>query len=184
MLQEKRKEHRLRASLAISIIHGHEEVIGQTSNISRLGTYVEIDKRIPAGAVVELTLDLPVYSRNISQSGQIRCKGTVFRSNLTRESAGAKFYGIGIFFTEFASKSDAEKLSQYVDFLILSEEQEVREGLKRRREKEEEQKLIRQSEEVLAHQEKFVKESLGLLRQISSRLEDIYRMLQSADKNK
>jgi len=182
-MNEKRREHRLKASLPIKISSGNEtEILGSTENISRLGTYLEIDRELPAGENVDITLELPVYSQDLSLAGELRCKGAVFRCNLVREFESTKFYGIGIFFTGFSEEKDRERLSQYIDFLSLKEGQEIKDGLKRRREKDEAEKTIKQSEEALIKQEEFQKESLNLLKQIQSKLEKIYRILQTENK--
>ena len=53
-MNEKRKEHRLRANLAIKLTWGKEkELLARTENISRLGTY---DLRISAASVWVLVI--------------------------------------------------------------------------------------------------------------------------------
>jgi hypothetical protein len=177
-MNEKRREHRLKANLPIKIISSsNAEVLGSIENISRLGTYLEVDRQIPAGENVDVTLELPAYSQDLSLAGEVRCKGSVFRCSLIRESESRKFYGIGIFFTSFNENQDKERLSKYIDFLTLREEHEIKEFLKRRREKEVVVKTTKQSEE-------FQKESLDLLKQIQAKLEEILRILQSDNKKR
>jgi len=171
-MSEKRKEHRLRANIPITIAWGKEKGLsGRTSNISRLGSYVELDKQIPNGQVVGITLKLPAYTQDISLTGTVSCSGTVFRSSPLREIDGVQFYGLGIFFTDFPSLRDKEKISAYIDYLIATEEQGIKEGLKRRKEKETVQFSVRRKENTTARQAEFQKEALALLQQISSRLE-------------
>jgi hypothetical protein len=179
---EKRKEHRLRANVPIKVkLNAGQEFIGRTQNISRLGTYVEADKEVRSGIIVSVTLELPGDTEKFSSIEEVKCFGTVFRCNLLRETAGQKIYGIGIFFTEFANSSDREKLSGYVDYLIQKEEQDVKEGVRRRREKEELEKGARHSTDIQNKQEEFQKETLQLLKDITAQLNDIQRML-AADK--
>ena len=182
-MSEKRREHRLKANLPIKIISANgTEILGSTGNISRLGTYLEVDKEIPAGENVDVTLELPAYSHDLSLAGEIRCKGNVFRCNLVREFESSKIYGIGVFFTDFDENQDKEKLSQFIDFLTIKEEQEIKDGLKRRREKEEAEKAIKHTDEFYIRQEQYQKETINLLKQIQVRLEDISRKLQADDK--
>ncbi len=104
-MNEKRREHRLKANLPIRIISSNNtEILCSTENISRLGTYLEIDREVPAGENVDITLELPAYTQDLALAGELRCKGSVFRCNLIREFESTKFYGIGIFFTDFSEK--------------------------------------------------------------------------------
>jgi hypothetical protein len=182
-MNEKRKEHRLRATMPIKIIDDSgQAVLGRTENISRLGTYVESPKEIPSGQTVDIVLELPAYTQDTSLIGEVRCEGTVFRSSLIRESEGRKLFGLGIFFTDFAGSSDKDKVSSYVDHLIVTEEQEIKEGLKRRKERRAVQHDVRQTEGLIARQEEFQKEALELLKQIASRLEKLTATLNARKK--
>ena len=185
MAVEKRKERRIRVGLPIKIIYQNNiEVAGKTENISRLGAYVEIDREIPLGVDVDVTLDIPEYSEGLSLTGGIRCSGNIFRCHLARESELKKYYGVGVFFTDFSPPTDKDKLSRYIDFLILKEEKDVREGIKRWRGKREVNKITKQAPKTQAGQEKFQIEALNLLKQILSRLEEISHLLQSQNKTK
>jgi hypothetical protein len=174
MAQERRKEHRLRSNLPIKIVcQNGGEIIGRTENISRLGTYVEVDKEILVGERVDLTIEIPVFDPDISFSGQVECKGSVFRSGLSRQLQKNRIYGIGIFFTFFNNREEKEKLSRYIDFLASKEEQDIKEGLRRRKEKE----RLKGSEEMMFVQQEFQQESLKLLKEIVARLEEIRHLL-------
>ncbi len=196
-MSENRKEHRFKAVLPIRIIYAGNEIIGCTENLSRLGTYAEINCEIPTGENVDVTLvlpaygfgykesqtiALPAYTQDLSPNEEVKCKGNVFRSVLLRQSATNKYYGVGIFFVVFNEDKHREKLSDFVEHLTLKEEQEIKGGLKRRREKDEAEKIVRNSEEFYVQEEKFRKESLNLLHKISSQLEEINRLLQAGHK--
>ncbi|MBU4346627.1 MAG: PilZ domain-containing protein [Candidatus Omnitrophica bacterium] len=136
MVLEKRKERRIRVSLPITILYQDKrKVLGKIENMSRLGTYAEINKEIRIGTDIEIILTIPVYTKDLSLSGKIRCKGKIFRCNLLREAESQKYYGIGIFFTEFLEQDDKDKLSKYIDFLILNEDRNIKKGLKQWRAK-------------------------------------------------
>jgi hypothetical protein len=99
-----------------------------------------------------------------------------------RETDGKQWYGMGIFFTDFTDPEDKQKVSSFVDHLIAREEQEVKEGLKRRKEKGAAYLDAKQKKGLAARQDEFQKEALGLLQQISSRLDAIERQLKSGKK--
>jgi hypothetical protein len=136
MVGEKRRERRLKVSLPIKISYrGGPEVYSQTENISRLGTYAEIEQQIPLGAHLDITIEIPAYTNDSSLAGNIKCRGDVFRCNLIREIESKRIYGLGIFFTDFPDEQDRNKLSKYVDFLILKEQEDIKQGIQRWRRK-------------------------------------------------
>lgn len=169
---EKRKEHRIKASLPIKIsCPGGVAVCAETGNISFLGAYVETNKEIPLGADADIILQVPQYSKDPGFSGEVRAKGNIFRCNsVKREAEEQNLFGIGIFFTGFAQKSDREKLSRYINFLVSQEEKNLREGVKALKKKKKEKKKESAASAALS-QEEFQKEALHLLKQILSRLE-------------
>jgi len=179
---EKRKERRIKVSLAVKIFYQGLEVTGQTENISRLGAYVETGKEIPMGAELEMSLKIPSYTKEESLGGDIRCRGSVFRSSIIREEGIKKYYGLGIFFTDFLQKADRGKISKYIDFLILQETKGVKKGLRRWKEKREAAKKSTAQQEMSP--DEYQAQTIALLRQISDRLEEIYRLVKSQGKNK
>ncbi len=182
---EKRKERRIRVSLPIKIVYQRGEVLmAETENISRLGAYVEIEKKIPLGADIDIALQIPPYTKDPSLCGEVKCQGNIFRSSLAREIAAKKYYGIGIFFTRFAQEAEREKLSKYIDFLILNEDKVVKEGIRQWRDKRKAAKDTRKLERASLNQKDYQKETLALLNQILTRLEEISRLLQPQNKTK
>jgi len=179
-MSEQRKEHRFHADLPIRVLYGTAELLSGTENISRLGTYAEFAREIPVGEELEIALVLPAYTNDPALTGEVRCKGSVFRSTILRESAANKSWGTGIFFTAFDDSQDREKLSAYIDHLTRQEEQEIKEGLRRRREKDH----VRHLQQLDGRQEEFQKETVKLLRQISVRLAKLERLLQRKAKTK
>ena len=175
---EKRKERRIKVRLPIKMFYQSIEAAGETENISRLGAYIETAKDIPLGSELVIELSVPAYGKDASLAGKVRCKGSVFRSSLLREEDTIKYYGLGIFFTDFLQQSDRNKLSKYIDFLILEEKQGIKEGLKRWRQKRSVAKKSQATGQVK------VDECLLLLKQVLSRLEEIYRLVKSQNKTK
>lgn len=179
---EKRKERRMRVSLPAKIFYQKLEVAGQTENISRLGAYVETNKEIPMGAELEMSLKIPAYTKGESLVQDIRCRGSVFRSSLIREENTKKYYGLGIFFTDFSQQTDRGKLSKYIDFLTLQENKGVKEGLKRWKEKRGAANKLTAQQQMKS--EECQAQTKVLLKQILSRLEEIYRLVKSQDKTR
>ena len=68
-------------------------------------------------------------------TGKIRCQGDVFRCDVVGEVQLKRIYGIGIFFVSFAQDLDRNKLSQYIDFLIVKEQEEIKQALQQWRKK-------------------------------------------------
>ena len=179
-MSEKRKEHRFHAVLPIRIFYRTSELLSRTENIRRLGTYVQFNREIPVGEELDITLVLPSYTKDPALAGEVRCKGSVFRSTILRESAVNKSWGTGIFFTAFEDSQDREKLSAYIDYLTQQEEQEIKEGLRRRRQKNQ----TRHLQQLDSRQHDFQKETLKLLRQISAQLTKLERFVQRKAKTK
>lgn len=175
---EKRREKRIRVKLPIRISYQGKELSGETENISRLGAYVEIDKDIPFGAELGIALKVPAYGEGFSLGEEISCKGSVFRSSPAREENSIKYYGLGIFFTDFPQQTDREKLSSYIDFLVSQEEQEVKEEVRRWHQKRD---VLKESN--VAGRTK-IGECLVLLKQILGRLDEMYRQAQLKNKTR
>lgn len=179
---EKRKERRIRVSLPVKIFYQKLEVAGQTENISRLGAYVETNKEMPMGAELEMLLKIPARTKEDSLAKDIRCRGSVFRSGLIREENAKKYYGLGIFFTDFPQQTDKGKLSEYIDFLILQENKGIKDGLKRWKETRYAAKKLTARQQMKP--EEYQAQTKVLLKQILNRLEEIYRLVKSQDKTK
>jgi hypothetical protein len=143
---EKRGEKRIKIDLPIRISYrDNQEVSGKTENISRLGTYCEIDKEIPVGTDINIALEIPIYSEDIASSGKLRCKGRIFRCNLIRES---DLYGIGIFFVIFPKRDDFDKLSRYIDFLILKQDTNINQAITQWKDKRDAARLAKQRKKL------------------------------------
>jgi hypothetical protein len=183
MAAERRKERRLKANIPIKITGKNNlEIFTSTENISFLGAYIEVDRQIPTGTDVEVVLEIPHYSEDLSLAGEVKCKGDVFRCSLVSESNTIKYYGVGVFFTDFYLSEDRDRLHGYIDFLIENEEHDINEGLRRLRYRRDAHRLARNAEQKISGQEEFQEKSLELLKHIASRLEEIERLLQALKK--
>jgi len=180
---EKRKERRIKITLPIKIIYQGDESNGFTGNISRLGAYAEIDRELPIGAEVDAILEIPSYTKNAPLVGKIKCRCNIFRTNFIREVKGKKYYSLGIFFTGFREDADRQRLSSYIDYLIVQEEKEIEQGAKVWREKRE----IKKIDKTLAEGRGRGADNsdiVPLLKQILSQLEEIRSLLKPVAKNK
>ncbi|MCX7927357.1 MAG: PilZ domain-containing protein [Candidatus Omnitrophica bacterium] len=178
MITEKRREHRFHAQVPIRIIYQKKEINSTTENISRLGTYILVRQPLEAGSSVDIVLDIPDYLKNGLSSGQVHCKGSVFRCNYLHKTEETTYYGVGIFFTVFLEDTDRQRLSDFIDYLAQQEDKEIREGLLRRKEKQ--LQLQEQSSESKdKKQDTFQKETLRLLYLILEQLHDIQKILRT-----
>ncbi len=131
MVTERRREKRINARLPIRISYPDSPPIYiQTEDISRKGIYAEIERQIPLGVRLDIAIEIPTYTNELSLIGGVRCRGDVFRCNLIREVESKRFYGLGVLFTDFSDEKDKNKLLKYIDFLILKE-QDIKQAIKR-----------------------------------------------------
>ena len=136
MVAERRKERRLRAKLPLRISYPDNPPIdSHTENISRLGTYFEIEQEIPLGIKLDMTIEVPVYTNGLPLIANVRCRGDVFRCSLVKEVESKRSYGLGVFFTDFSDEEDRNKLSKYIDLLIFKEKEDIKQGIQRWKEK-------------------------------------------------
>jgi hypothetical protein len=75
---ERRKQRRVEEHLAITLHYLDEEVKTFTKNISILGTFVEIERKIPEGNEIKIKLEIPAYLPEIPPCA-IHGLGIVYR---------------------------------------------------------------------------------------------------------
>jgi len=138
-LRERRRRQRVDTALPIRIKYSREEILGQTKNISVLGTYLEADKEIPIGTTLDIKIRIPeTGQRQAGKSREIRCAGIAFRSEAQSGSLEPKSqYGIGIFFRSFSGNGEKD-LSKYIDY-TLSEEKKMGKIYMRKRKRKQRQ---------------------------------------------
>ncbi|MBN1913772.1 MAG: PilZ domain-containing protein [Candidatus Omnitrophica bacterium] len=174
---EQRKERRIRVDLPVKIVYKDNQISGNMQNISRLGAYVELEREIPPTSEIEVSFDIPGYTKNANLIGKVGCQASVFRSNLISEAGQKKSYGVGIFFSNFSDELNRDKLSAFIDFLILQEKDEIKSGLKRWREKRIISKKSRMSKKAELLKKESQAQVIGLLEKILERLDQIERLL-------
>ena len=82
------------------------------------------------GKKLEIVIEIPDYANDSSLAGQIKCRGDVFRCDLSKIVESKRIYGLGIFFTAFYDEGDRNKLAKYIDYLILKEEDKIKKATK------------------------------------------------------
>jgi len=119
--KERRRRKRIDVAIPIEIAYNKEKILAQTKNISVLGTYIEIKKRIPAGTSLDIKIKLPrTNTLKASEDRQINCQGVTFRSGLIGLGEAKNQYGIGIFFRAFLKDGEGD-LSKYIDGVLKQE---------------------------------------------------------------
>lgn len=135
-MAERRREKRLRARLPVRIGDADgQQIYARTENISILGTYIEIEQEIPLGKKIDLSIEIPSYTNDSFLTGNVGCRGDVFRCDLIKEIESRSFYGVGIFFIDFPDGQDRNKLLKYIEFLILKEQENIKRAMRQWREK-------------------------------------------------
>jgi len=177
---EKRRGRRIRVRLPIRISYGGAHTItAETQNISPLGTYVEIGQQIPLGTDVDIILKILPYPGSFSSNQEVKCQGGIFRCNLVGEVESRKIYGIGVFFTDFQNPEEQNKLSRYIEFLTSKEANDIKAGAQLLQDKKKTEKKIKKAKEQMQDKTDYQKETLDLLKQILSRLDELHSLLQS-----
>ncbi len=137
-LRERRRRQRVDTALPIRIKYSREEILGQTKNISVLGTYLEADKEIPIGTTLDIKIRISeTGQRQAGKSREIRCVGIAFRSQSSGSLEPKNQYGIGIFFRSFLINGEKD-LSKYIDY-TLSEEKKMGKIYMRKRKRKQRQ---------------------------------------------
>lgn len=134
MNAERRRRKRVDVALPIKIAYNNgEQILCLTKNLSILGTYIEIDKKIPIGSILEIEIDTSTAKVN-PQTKLIKCRGVTFRcQSITVNKKNT--YGIGIFFRSF-SERDENNLSEYIDYFQLEEERKGKMYIEKMKEKQ------------------------------------------------
>lgn len=124
--KEKRRRKRIDVALALTIEYNEEKIRAATKNLSLLGVYIEINRRLPTGAKLNIKLTI--------RNKQISCEGVAFRSSPVISLQDNQLYGTGIFFRSF-SRGSERTLADYIDYVLLREKKAGKVFMLRRKEK-------------------------------------------------
>ena len=108
---ERRRSPRVKQQVPLKIRLDDYDLVGQTRDISCIGTYCTVNKYIPPFSIISIVLLLPLKINNRNRVCNMRCQGVVVRTEENFENN--KKYNIAIYFNRL-NQSDKAKLLQYV----------------------------------------------------------------------
>jgi len=109
-INERREDPRLEYNIPVKICQEGGDLVSETQNISRSGTYCRVEKRIAIMTKLKIHLLLASVKNGKKDAKKISCTGVVVRSEPISDSKG---YSLAIFFSDI-SKRDAESITDYV----------------------------------------------------------------------
>lgn len=122
---ESRRGRRIGIALPALLVCGNEQLTTQTENVSLLGTYVQVNREVPVGTPVRVTLDLS--SQPAGGGGNVECEGVVVRCENTQPG----FYGLGLFFKQILGDGET-RLGALIDELLRRQNEEAERYFKER----------------------------------------------------
>lgn len=108
---ERRRYPRIKREIPLKIKYDNYDTVGQTRDISCIGTYCTVNKHIPLFSKISIILLLPLNNPGKNDYCSVRCKGAVVR--VERNPQDDNEYNVAIYFNEI-SRSGRAKLAQYV----------------------------------------------------------------------
>jgi len=110
-INERRKDPRLDSNLPLKIHHDNGDIVTETGNISRSGSYCKVSEYIEPMTKLKICFLLPLKKEGKSVNKKINCEGVVVRSEPSAEEG---LYNIAIFFNNI-SQRDAEAISDFIN---------------------------------------------------------------------
>ena len=111
---ERRKHPRAFGSVPLKISFEAGDVVAETKNISRSGSYCHVNKYIEPMTKLKVQLLIPQKKNNKVSTKKIACEGIVVRSEPVNNT---KHYEVAVFFNDISQK-DAEIISEFVSHSI------------------------------------------------------------------
>jgi hypothetical protein len=108
---ERRRYSRIKRQIPLKIKLDDYDLVGQTYDISCIGTYCRIDRSIPLFSIISIIILLPLKTNNRKSTCNVRCQGVVVRTE--ENTQNNRQYNVAIYFNRL-TKPDKAKLSQYV----------------------------------------------------------------------
>ena len=109
-IDERRGDPRLENNIPVKICQEGGDLVSETQNISRSGTYCRVEKFIAPMAKLKIHLLLSSPKEGKKSAKKVSVKGVVVRSERVKDGKG---YHLAIFFSDIA-KRDAETITDYV----------------------------------------------------------------------
>jgi len=116
--QERRGDPRLDNNIPLKLYHGEGDIVTETINISRAGTYCRVKKYIEPMTKFQIQMLLPTKKNGKVDIRKIKCEGVVVR---TESVPNEDIYNVAIFFQDITQR-DAEYIADFVSAVL---EQEV-----------------------------------------------------------
>ena len=109
-VNERRGDPRLENNIPVKICQEGENIVSETQNISRSGTYCRVEKFIAPMTKLKIHLLLSSPSEGKKSAKKVSCEGVVVRSEPVE---GGEGYHLAIFFSDITNR-DAETITDYV----------------------------------------------------------------------
>jgi len=118
---ERRKEPRLENNIPVKICREEGDIVTETVNISRTGTYCRVNKYIEPMTKLKIHLLIPSRKSGKVVTKKISCQGAVVRVEPIHGEDNS--YNIAIFFQDI-SKRDTDHISDYVNSFLEGQDSE------------------------------------------------------------
>lgn len=111
---ERRRHPRLDHRVPVKISSPEVDIVTETMNLSRSGTFCRINKYFAPMTKLKLNLLLPVRKNNKIVTKRIHCVGVVVR---TENSAEGDYFETAVFFSDINPR-DSQVLGEFVESVI------------------------------------------------------------------
>jgi len=128
---ERRRRRRVKVQMPMRLGYGSNEALASTKNVSLLGACLSMDRQIPTGTRVALSIDIPKYIEDSNLIGEVKGEGAIVRCDTMAEGQPSG-YELGLFFSSFLPPGE-EKLANYLDYIAKKEEDEIRQWVQQYR---------------------------------------------------
>lgn len=114
MNQERRRHPRLQGNIPVKICSGDFDLVTETKNLSRTGTYCCVNKYIEPMTKLKIHLLLPFKRNGRNVTKKVSCNGVIVR---TEAVAGDECFNVAIFFNDIQDRS-AACIEEYVNSIL------------------------------------------------------------------
>jgi hypothetical protein len=118
MFPERRQHPRLEGNIPVKICSDDFDIVTETGNLSRTGSYCKVDKYIEPMTKLKIHLLIPLKRGQKIVTKKISCDGVVVR---TESVPGQPFYNVAVYFSDIHSK-DADYIAEYVKTALTHKE--------------------------------------------------------------
>jgi len=110
VIPERRKHPRLEGNIPVKICSDDCDLVTETANLSRSGSYCKVDKYIEPMTKLKIHLLIPLKKGQKIITKKVSCDGVVVR---TESVPGQPYYNVAIYFNDITGK-DADYITDYV----------------------------------------------------------------------